>query len=111
MQQKWSQIKACTGGETISTKIYLAFIICGLLHITSGISGVVAIFLDVEGPAEENKLQGLFQSFMILTIICSTIVSLNRKITASFYSEHVANFDYLLLLRISPILRLQATKL
>jgi len=59
--------------DGVSTKIYLAFIICGLLHITSGISGVVAIFLEVEGPAEENKLQGLFQSFMILTIICSTI--------------------------------------
>jgi len=71
IQAKWERIKACAGGETISNKTFTIICVLGAIFLTSGINGILAIFLDVEGDPTENKLQENFQVFMILTIISS----------------------------------------
>jgi len=73
IQAKWARMKSCMGGETISDRTYFIVCICSAIFFTSGINGVLAIFLDVEGDPSENLLQPNFQVFMILTIICSLI--------------------------------------
>merc|ERR1711892_170050 len=73
IQAKWARIKSCMGGETISDRTYFIVCICSVIFFTSGINGVLAIFLDVEGDPSENFLQPNFQVFMILTIVCSLI--------------------------------------
>merc|ERR1712170_81484 len=71
IQAKWERIKACAGGETIGNKTFTIICTLGAIFVASGINGILAIFLDVEGDPSENKLQVNFQVFMILTIICS----------------------------------------
>ena len=69
------RFSACAGGETISNKTFGIICVLGAIFFSSGINGILAIFLDVEGDPSENKLQGVFQAFMILTIVCSLFVS------------------------------------
>ena len=72
---KHPRFSACAGGETISNKTFGIICVLGAIFLSSGINGILAIFLDVEGDPSENKLQGVFQAFMILTIVCSLFVS------------------------------------
>ena len=72
--------QSCMGGETISDRTYFIVCICSVIFFTSGINGVLAIFLDVEGDPSENLLQPSFRVFMILTIVCSLIVRTNTHV-------------------------------
>ena len=68
-------------GPGFNIRTYVSIFFIAIVSGTGGINGCVALWLRKDFKNESNELQNNFKTFLILTIIVNSFVSINlRKI-------------------------------